>query len=154
MAQIETLMLANHAESLNGLLYVHGGGWSHHWRPGPTDQAPPSQFAIAATFLLEPTEAQAEQTFALVVTDTAGNELMRADGNLGANPAAGSGPAQRTSVALNATMVFPTEGAYTLTAEIAGAPGRTLAFWVHDQPDQGADSPPDTGYDAPTGGYL
>lgn len=154
MAQIETLMLANHAESVNGLLYVHGGGWSHHWRPPLAADNPPSQFAVAATFLLEPAEARTETAFTFAIVDASGNEVMRADGNLAANPGAPSGPQLRTSVALNAAMAFPVEGAYTLSAEISGAAGKSLLFWVHDQPPPDgtelSTEPPGAG----TGGYL
>ena len=51
MAELEILMLANHAEAANGLLYVLGGGWTHHWRPPPPSEGPvqPSTIDIHAT---------------------------------------------------------------------------------------------------------
>jgi hypothetical protein len=58
---------------------------------------------------------------------------------------------------MNANVVFPHEGAYTLNAEIAGVTGPTVPFWVHDRPidegsAEGSDSAePDYGG---TPGYL
>lgn len=134
MARIENLMLANHAESVNGLLYVHGGGWTHHWRD-PEASERPSQIAVAATVMLDP--GQAEVPFVIIVRTTGGEEVLRADGMLHGSAGGAPGPV-RTGIAMNANIVFPGEGAYVLTAEIAGAAGPTVEFWVHDRaPDTG-----------------
>ena len=154
MAQVETLMLANHAESLNGLLYIHGGGWSHHWRgqvAGSQDPAP-SQFAIATTFLLDAGETGRPHAFVVRVASDRGEEVLRAEGSLdGGTPGSAEAPF-RTGVALNASVPFPHEGTYTLTAEIDGRGGAAVVFWVHDsapgaaQPPSGADSGTTSGY--------
>jgi len=162
MAEVETLMLANHAEALGGLLYVHGGGWSHHWRQAlPSGQPPmPSQFGIAATFLLDPPETRTRLPFVLRIISEQGEEVMRAEGALerGGTPAPALDETRfRTTVALNASVTFPHEGIYTLAAEIAGRIGPNVAFWVHDQPPPGitASTPtePDQGTTRTTG-YL
>lgn len=160
MAQVETLMLANHAETLNGLLYVHGGGWSHHWRGLPVPGQPPttSQFAIAATFLMEPSEAASRQPFTIRITAEDGHEVMHADGMLEGRPSGEiTETAIRSAVALNANLPFPGEGTYTLTAEIAGSGGSAVVFQVHDGPPSaaagGTQSEPEPG-PSTTGGYL
>lgn len=135
MAEVENLMLANHAESVNGLLYLHGGGWSHHWRlvPPPNEPMPPSQFAVAVTFLVEPDEIEGQHPFVITVRAESGEDVVRAEGTIGPlPPAQGGGEIYRSSVALNASVPFPREGAYTLTAEIAGRMGPAVGFWVHD----------------------
>jgi hypothetical protein len=148
MARIETLMLANHAESVNGLLYVHGGGWSHHWRGAePTH---PSQFAVAATVLLDAGEGPNGVPFTILVRSETGEEVLRAEGVL-QGPAAQMGEGVRTGIAVNANVVFPHEGPYTLTAEIAGAQGPSVAFWVHDRASDAGSPEPDPGQ---TAGYL
>ena len=162
MAEVETLMLANHAEALNGLLYVHGGGWSHHWRHAPPSGQPPmpSQFGIAATFLLDPPETGTRLPFVLRIVSEKGEEVMRADGALergGTPPPAIAETQFRTAVALNASVAFPHEGVYTLAAEIAGNVGPDVAFWVHDQPPPGMTAPMPTETDSGTAsatGYL
>jgi len=160
MAKVETLMLANHAETLNGLLYLHGGGWSHHWRHAPEPGQPPapSQFAIAATFLLDPPESGGRQPFVLRVASGKGEEILRADGALesGSRPAPSIGESRfRAAVALNANVLFPHEGIYKLTAEIGGRSGPAVDFWVHDQPPpDAARSTNEPGSGTATTGYL
>lgn len=155
MARIETLMLANHAESINGLLYVHGGGWSHHWRE-PGTGARQSQFAVAATVLLAPGEGPEGVPFVLRILSSQGEEVLRADGMLQGPPTA-DGQEVRTGIAMNANVVFPHEGPYTLNAEIGGVTGPTVPFWVHDRPEDdgtaegSGSSEPDYGGSA---GYL
>lgn len=146
MARIENLMLANHAESVNGLLYVHGGGWTHHWRGADAGEHA-SQLAVAATVLLE---GEAEVPFVVIVRAAGGDEVLRADGMLHGS-AGGPGEQVRTGIALNASVIFPGEGAYELTAEIGGQAGPVVGFWVHDRvPDPGS---PDT-EPGGTAGYL
>lgn len=151
-------MLANHAEALNGLLYVSGGGWSHHWRGSrPADQpAPaPSQVAFAATITASATETVAELPFTVLITGAAAGEVMRASGTM----TIGSGDAKsqrRAALAGNFGIAFPDEGRYELTVEIPGS-RRTVEFWVHDQamptpakpPERPATSGPET-----TRGYI
>jgi hypothetical protein len=160
--EIETLLLANHAEVVNGLLYVHGGGWSHHWR-AVTAGAPtaPSQIAVAATFLLDPTERGGAQPFSIAIRDEAGEEVVRADGSFEVGrdePRTRTPERRRLAFAANIGVAFPHEGRYTVTAEAMGNPPAVVEFWVHDGPP-GAGSAPAPGGDAPappagTGGYI
>jgi hypothetical protein len=133
MAEVETVMLANHAEAVNGLLYVTGGGWSHHWRgPRQTDQPVPSQVAFAATITAPPTEPASDISFTVRITGGDGAEVMRADGTM----SMGSGDAtsiKRAPLAGNFGIAFPGDGRYELTVEIPGS-RRSVEFWVHDQP--------------------
>src|SRR5438128_8666025 len=82
MAELEILMLANHAEAANGLLYVLGGGWTHHWRPPPPSEGPvqPSTIAIAAAFLIGRAESQ-DHPFSLRIEGEGGEEILRMEGS-------------------------------------------------------------------------
>ncbi len=156
MPEIEMLMLANHAEVVNGLLYVHGGGWTHHWRGAapPGQPRSPSQVAIAATFLLDEAEGAPSQPFAIRIRDEGGDEILRADGifEVAAAEAASRSERRRLAFAANVAVVFPHEGRYTVSAEAMGSPALTVELWVHEGgPTSGppAPEPPRT-----TGGYI
>jgi hypothetical protein len=156
MPEVETLMLANHAEVVNGLLYVHGGGWSHHWRGGvaPGQPHPPSQMAIAATFLLDPSEAAPNQPFAIRIRDEAGVEILRADGSFEVEAAeqASRSERRRLAFAANVGVAFPHEGRYTVSAEAMGHPALTVELWVHDGGPTGVPTVPEP--PRTTGGYI
>ncbi len=155
MAQVETLMLANHAEALNGLLYIHGGGWSHHWRPVTAGHTPPSQFAIAATFLIEPAELGRDFQVVFRIVSEQGEEVMKAEGPLQSAGRPGANDTYtRAAIAVNANVVFPHEGSYTMSTAIGEGGTSAVVFWVHDQsPSDGGSAPsdPDAGT---TSGYL
>ena len=155
MAQVETLILANHAEALNGLLYIHGGGWSHHWRAVGEEQSPPSQFAIAATFLIDPSELGRDFPVVFRIVSDQGEEIMKAEGPLQAAGKTGPGETySRAAIAVNANVVFPHEGPYTISTSIGETGGSAVVFWVHDQAPPGA-HPADPDSDPGTsGGYL
>jgi hypothetical protein len=84
MAEVETLMLANHAEATNGLLYVLGGAWTHHWRPPPAagEQAQPSSISVAAVFLVQPDEVGRQHSFLFRIEPEEGEEILRLEGDL------------------------------------------------------------------------
>jgi hypothetical protein len=154
MAELEILMLANHAEATNGLLYVLGGGWTHHWRPPPPPQGQgqPSAIAIAAAFLIDGAE-DAEHPFSLRIEDAAGADVLRVEGSfrVGDPQAAAEFPA-RNVFAANANVVFAGAGAYRLVGEVDHGTPRVVPFWVHDgmpqHPEQSAEA------DAAPTGYL
>ena len=153
MAHVETLMLANHAEAINGLLYIQGGAWTHHWRPRPMgeNQAPPSQIAIAATFLIEAREVSREHSLSLSIASEDGAELFKAEGNVQVNPATGTeAPTYRTAIAANVLIGFPNTGRYGLSGAIDSQAPSVVDFWVGDAPAEG--QPSSEG--VPTGGYI
>ena len=141
MAEIESVLLANHAEAINGLLYVSGGGWSHHWRGAhPAGQPVASQLAFAATITAPAGEPAAEIPFTVRIIAADGNEVMRADGTMSMGPG-DAVSMKRTALAANVGIAFPGDGRYELTVEIPGSL-RTVEFWVHDQPMPGGPPPP------------
>jgi len=154
MAELEVLMLANHAEATNGLLYMLGGGWTHHWRPPPPPQGQgqPSTIAIAASFLIEDVE-RAEHQFSLRIESEAGAELLRMEGTFQVeqSPAAAELPI-RNVFAANANVVFAAAGTYRLVGAVDGGTARVVTFWVHDGMPQRPERP--AADEATPSGYL
>jgi hypothetical protein len=153
VAEIESLMLANHAEVANGLLYVLGGGWTHHWRPPASAGTPPqpSLLAVAATFLVGPEEPKREHAFTLRIASDRGEEVFNITGSLSLDGRSTDEPfAVRSAFAANANIVFTAEGRYTLAGALNGETQRLVHFAVHDRPPGPMEATPEY---AP-GGYL
>ena len=53
-AAVDFVLMANHVEVVNGLLYVSGGGWTDHHRRLPPDGAPipPSHLGIGVSVVV------------------------------------------------------------------------------------------------------
>jgi hypothetical protein len=154
MAEVETLMLANHAEATNGLLYVLGGAWTHHWRllPVAGEQAQPSSFSVAAVFLVEPDEVGRRHSFLFRIVPEVGEEILRIEGTFAvAAPADPGTVPYRSAFAAHANLVFGSSGAHRLVAEVDSSSRRVVDFWVHDRDPEGQGSEGDT---PPVGGYL
>ncbi|MFN2590669.1 MAG: hypothetical protein ABR518_07850 [Actinomycetota bacterium] len=160
MAEVETVLLANHAEAVNGLLYLAGGGWTHHWRgvPQPGQPMPPSTVAFASTITAPATEPPAAIPFTVRITGADGAEVMRAEGTLSLG-AGDSVSTKRAAFAGNFGIAFPADGRYELTVEIPGS-RRSVEFWVHDQPMPPPGQGPQSGQaqhggrSDPTPGYI
>lgn len=155
MAQVETLMLANHAEVANGLLYIHGGGWTHHWRGPeiPGQARPPSMLSAAMSFVVPSKEADRPHPFVLAIHPPNEGEadVVRVEGSFAVTSRPGSAEElHRNCLAVNLSVVFPAEGRYVLSCEIPGQGRREAVFWVHDQ-RPGTPTQPSTGT---TPGYI
>jgi Family of unknown function (DUF6941) len=82
---LEWMMLANHAEARDGLLYISGGTWDSLNVQGPIEGGPPNAVAIFQGFLIvrlnfHATEVPSEHAFDLVVIDEDGGEHGKAEG--------------------------------------------------------------------------
>ncbi len=133
---IELLTLANHAEAVNGLLYLAGAGWDVVTRSYPEDGQPaPHHFGIAVSVLVPWIEANRRHRLVLLMESEDGGEpLFRADGELevGRPPGTPEGSDLRAVLAVSATLAFPQQGGYRLVAQI-GQEQRTYGFRVVDQ---------------------
>jgi hypothetical protein len=135
MATIELFTLANHAEAINGLLYMSGAGWTNVRRDyaeggGPT----PHHFGIGVSVLVPWTEANQRHRLAIwVESEDGGEALLRAEGELEVGRPAGAphGADQRAVLALESVILFPGPGGYRAVAEVDGD-RRTYAFSVVD----------------------
>lgn len=82
MATIEFLLLANHAEVQNGLLYVSGAGWSDMFQqpPGPEGQFAPNHFGIGASISVPWDETnQPHHLVILILREEDSSELARVE---------------------------------------------------------------------------
>lgn len=137
MAKIETLLLANHAEAVNGLLYLSGGGWNEIYRaPAPPGVPPaPNHFGIAITVSVPWTETNVpHRLIVTLVGEDGGPEMLKIEGGLevGRPPGLPPGSEQRAAIALDANVVFPSTGGYVLRAEI-DEDIRHVSFRVRDR---------------------
>lgn len=136
--RVETLMLANHAEAVNGLLYVSGGCWTRHHRP-PQQAGQPipiSTFGIALVVLVPWTEANRPHTVTLTIEpeDDPDSPLIDVKGEVvvGRPARAKPGSDQRSVLAMNANMQFPKPGGYCLKATLSSGDARHVSFEVID----------------------
>lgn len=134
--RIDTLMLANHAEAINGLLYVSGGGWTDHHRRIQGDTPPTSHFGIALSLRVPWHETNQRHIFVVEVqNDDATVTVMRAEGefNVGRPAQLPPGTTQHAVLAITVDATFPAPGGYRVVATIdEGKSTATWPFRVHD----------------------
>lgn len=136
MATIEMLTMANHAEAVNGLLYLSGAGWDRVTRRYPAGQKPrPHHFGIGVSVLVPWAEANRKHRLGLwIEDDDGGAPLIRVEGELevGRAPDLLKGSDRRAVLAVDATVEFPSPGGYRLVGE-TGDSRRTYGFFVVDE---------------------
>lgn len=134
--QIENLMLANHVEAVNGMLYILGGGWTDHWRQAtsPTGQPVVSQIGVAVTVLVPWTASGNPYRLQLSIEDSVGAQIANIGTQLNSTrpPGLPTGADLRTVMALTFNVVFPVAGQYRVVATLANQPSREVDFRVHD----------------------
>lgn len=126
--RVEYMMLCDSAQtSQEGKLYVLGGGWSQISRMVPPvgveAQPPPTQFAIAASFLVDWNDAN--RPIGIRVTIETQDErppLYEAQAQItaGRPPNAIPGDPLRVLIALPILVQFPDQGAYCVRAQMEG----------------------------------
>jgi len=135
MPQVETLILANHAEAVNGLLYISGGGWTDHWRPQmPDGQTPISNLGIGVGILVPWGETNRKHKITLrIESEDGGPELAQLEGEIevGRPPGIPEGIDQRAVLGINANLQFPSSGGYRIVAECRESK-KSVSFRVHD----------------------
>jgi len=146
--QIEFLLLANHAESVNGLLYLAGAGWTEHNRPmPPVGSPPPSHIGVAVGVRVPWDETNKPIELILEIEPTSGGtKLAQLSGqiNVGRPPNLALGTDQHAMIAVSAEVIFPAAGEYRVVARLAeGLHDKSWVFRVHDIPVPGM--PPTTG---------
>lgn len=137
MAEVEFVIVANHVEAVNGLLYMNGGGWTEHWRGHQADggRVPSSHLGIAVSISVPWTETNRDhRVFVRVESEDGGEPLAQVDGQLQVGRPAGIPPGsdQRSILALNASLEFPAPGGYRIVAQV-GSSERSVQFRVHDE---------------------
>jgi hypothetical protein len=141
MATVDYLLLANHVEVQNGLMYVSGGGWANLFR-GPLDpeEPPPiNHFGIAASLAIPWDETnQAHNLVIRVVRENGqedGQDVARIEGGIEVGRPAGVDPGtvQRIAVGFSIDAQFPEEGRYQVVAQV-GQDTRSVDFRVFNEP--------------------
>ncbi len=134
MPQIELLTVANHAEAINGLLYLSGAGWTDMFRPAPAGgQIPLNYFGIAVAILVSWNETNQRHHIVLRIESSDGKEVMKIEGDIemGRPPGAAPGSDFRQVMAVNGQVQFPAAGLYRVVASV-GKDQRSVTFRVQD----------------------
>lgn len=134
---IEFLILANHVEAANGLLYISGGGWTEHYRRLPKGGAPtPSHFGVGLSVLIPWHETNQPHHLAVQVeNEDATNVVAKVDADIkvGRPPNLPPGTAQHAIVSLSVDTIFPAPGGYRVVARLDDDKDvKTWPFRVHD----------------------
>ncbi len=136
MPQIELLTLANHAEAVNGLLYLSGAGWTDHFRPLlPGGQLPVSHIGIGVAILVSWNETNQRHHILLRIENADGGILANVEGDIEMGRPVGlpAGSDLRGVMAINGDLQFPAEGIYRVVAAV-GQDSRSVTFRVHNAP--------------------
>jgi hypothetical protein len=139
MPTLEYVTLANHAEAVNGLLYLSGAGWTDHSRPAPTEEMRvSSHFGIGVSVLVPWTETNSPHALTVRVETEDGDVILDATGNIEVPRPLGIPPGsdQRAVLAVNVDLHFEESGGYRVLAELAEQ-RKVVSFRVHDVPPPG-----------------
>jgi len=137
MPEIELLTMANHAEAINGLLYLMGAGWTDHWRPIPSEggRIPPAHFGIGMAILVPWDETNRRHHVVVRIENSDGRELIKveSDVEMGRPPGSQAGQDFRSVLAINANVEFPAAGTYRVVAT-TGESQKHVTFRVNNAP--------------------
>lgn len=141
MSTVEFVVLANHAEAVNGLLYISGGGWSEHWRvPLPDGSTPATNLGIGVSLLVPWGDTNRKHPVSIIVeSEDGGDPIVRLDAEMevGRPPGLPAGIDLRSCLAVNLPVMIPEEGGYRVVAQVGEGSGegqrRSTSFRVHDQ---------------------
>lgn len=133
MPQIEYVVIADHAEAINGKLYLQGAGWTDMMQPlGPEGQPTIMHLGIAVSILIRWNETNRRFPLAVTITHEDGAELARVNAQVEAGRPVGIPPGSdfRSVLAIGANIQFPRTGSYNLAAELNGET-RSVVFRVN-----------------------
>lgn len=136
MPEIEYVTVADHAEAINGKLYLHGGGWSDVVQPAGLEGQPGIvHFAIAASIIVGWNETNRRFPFVITIVHEDGDEIAKIVAQLeaGRPPGITIGTDFRNILAVQANIAFPKTGRYDVRAELDGQT-RQVTFRVLAQP--------------------
>ena len=124
---IEFLLLADHAEAVNGKLYLMGGAWD---RLVLSDFSQPQRFSLALGILVPWSATDEQFHLTLVIENDDGKVLQTFDANVvqGRPPTAVPGQSFRALLALNGAMVIPAPGTYRVVARLSNGHQKTTTF--------------------------
>ena len=129
--EIDALMLADWAETINGKLYVQGGGWDR-WLLAPNR---PVEFAIAASILTPWNLANQEREFSIAIENEDGAAVAPLlTGSFAVGRPSNARPGQLFRSPLTARVAMPkvAAGAYRVVMNVTGATPKSAAFYAVD----------------------
>ncbi len=140
---VESLILANHVESANGLLYISGGGWTTHRRSIPSGDAMPlSHLGLALIIAVPWHQTNLMHNIIVEFRDEDANAIASITSQLkvGRPPELRPGTNQYANIGLPMNIVFPHAGDYEIVARVEGIEGseRRWTFQVQDIPQLAA----------------
>lgn len=127
--EIDTLMLADWAETINGKLYVQGGGWDR-WLLAPDR---PVEFAIAASVLTPWSLANQEREFAVAIESEDGAAiapLLTGSFTVGRPPNARPGQLFRSPITARVAMPKMSAGVHRVVMNVTGAVSKSVVFYA------------------------
>ncbi len=133
--RLDFLLVANHVEVINGLIYVSGGGWTEHRRP-VTPQGPAlSHLGIGVSVLVPWTATNQPHTLKIVIEDEDAAPLLNIDGqiNVGRPSTLPAGSEQSVLLGFPLNILFPHAGTYRAVASVdEGGETKHWTFRVFD----------------------
>jgi Family of unknown function (DUF6941) len=145
MPQIEFVINADHAEAINGKLYLQGAGWTDIARPMAANGQPAIvHMGMAVSILIGWNETNRRFPLTLTLRHEDGDEIAKVSAQVEAGRPAGipAGSDFRSVLAIGAEIQFPKTGGYVLKAEMDDQE-RTSVFRVHGPaPLGGTNLPP------------
>ena len=138
---IDFLLLADHAEAVNGKLYLMGGGWDVR---AVRDFAQPVPLTIALAVLVPWNATNQRHHLRLRVEDADGHGLAEVKGEFvaGRPPQLAAGTTQRIPLAFqHIPVVRSGPGVYAVIAEMNGRDERRTTFTAVAAPHEGPGAP-------------
>ncbi len=135
MPEIEYVAVADHAEAINGKLYLHGAGWTDVQQPMGRDGQPGIvHMGMAVSILVGWNETNRKFPLTLNLAHEDGEELARVSAQIEAGRPPGIAPGSdlRSVLAIGGEMQFPKAGTYRLRADLEGQT-REVVFRVNRQ---------------------
>lgn len=137
MPEIEYVTLANHAEALNGLLYLQGAGWTDVVVEAlPNGQLRPVHMGVGVSILVGWNETNVAYPMGFrMVHEDGGEPVLAGEGQVETGRPAGTAPGAelRNVLAIGADVVFPRPGGYRFEVSLAEVT-KGVSFRVHLPP--------------------
>ncbi len=128
--EIEFLLTADHAEAVNGKLYMMGGGWD---RRGVMDFKQPQGFAVVIGVSVPWNDTNRPIPLRMALLDADGGEVMppfQTQLTIGRPPNAQPGQRLRVMMSLNLMAMLPRAGQYVIDATVDDVATRRITFYA------------------------